>query len=98
MNPIPLPSKINLVEESGNHNVFVIEPLYPGYGATVGNALRRVLLSSIPGAAVTAFKIRGIDHEFSTVPSVREDVIETMLNLKQLRLKVFSPEPVVLKL
>ncbi len=94
MQPIPLPNKVNFVEESGNHYVFVVEPLYPGYGTTIGNALRRVLLSSIPGAAVTAFKIRGVDHEFSTIPNVREDVIEIILNLKQLRLKVFSAEPV----
>src|SRR3989344_4382411 len=98
MQPIPLPNKVNFIEETGNHYVFVVEPLYPVYGTTLGNALRRVLLSSIPGAAVTAFKIRGIDHEFSTIPNVREDVIEMMLNLKQLRLKVFSAEPVTLLL
>lgn len=96
MQPIPLPNKVNLTEERGNHFAFVVEPLYPGFGTTIGNALRRVLLSSIPGAAVTAFKIRGIDHEFSTVPNVREDVIELMLNLKQLRLKCYSAEPVTL--
>ena len=96
MNPIPLPNKVNFVEESGNHYVFVVEPLYPGYGTTLGNSLRRVLLSSVPGAAVTAFKIRGVDHEFSTIPNTREDIIEIMLNLKQLRLKVFSAEPTIL--
>lgn len=98
MEPIPLPNKINLKEEDGKHYVFEVEPLYPGYGTTLGNALRRVLLSSIPGAAVTAFKVRGVDHEFSTIPGVVEDAIEMMLNLKQLRLKVFSPEPVTLVL
>jgi DNA-directed RNA polymerase subunit alpha len=96
MQPISLPHKVNLVKEEGTHNEFVVEPLYPGYGTTLGNALRRVLLSSVPGAAVTAFKVRGVDHEFSTIPSVREDVIEVMLNLKQLRLRVFSEEPVTL--
>ena len=96
MQPISLPHKVNLAHEEGNHYEFVVEPLYPGYGTTLGNALRRVLLSSIPGAAVTAFKVRGVDHEFSTIPQVREDVIELILNLKQLRLKVFSEEPVTL--
>ena len=96
MQPIPLPNKVNFIEETGNHYVFVVEPLYPGYGTTLGNALRRVLLNSIPGAAVTAFKIRGVDHEFSSISNVREDLIELMLNLKSLRLKVFSAEPVTL--
>ena len=98
MQPIPLPYKANFETSVGNHYVFVVEPLYPGYGTTIGNALRRVLLNSIPGAAVIAFKIRGVDHEFSTIPGVREDVIEMILNLKQLRLKVFSAEPVTLLL
>jgi DNA-directed RNA polymerase subunit alpha len=96
MQPISLPNKVNFAAEDGNHHEFVVEPLYPGYGTTLGNALRRVLLSSVPGAAVTAFKVRGVDHEFSTIPNVREDVIQLMLNLKQLRLKVFSEEPVIL--
>src|SRR3989338_10142127 len=98
MQPIPLPYKANFETSVGNHYVFVVEPLYPGYGTTIGNALRRVLLNSIPGAAVIGFKIRGVDHEFSTIPGIREDVIEMMLNLKQLRLKVFSAEPVTLLL
>lgn len=75
-----------------------MEPLYPGYGVTMGNAMRRVLLSSMPGAAVTAVKIKWVDHEFSTVPNIKEDVIEIILNLKQLRLRVHTSEPVRLTL
>lgn len=87
-----------MLEKQGNRYVHVMEPLYPGYGTTIGNALRRVLLSSMPGAAVTAVKIKWVDHEFSTIPNVKEDVIEIILNLKQLRLKVFTEEPVRLSL
>ncbi|MDP2951433.1 MAG: DNA-directed RNA polymerase subunit alpha, partial [bacterium] len=79
--------------EAENQAVFEIESLYRGYGVTVGNSLRRVLLSSLPGAAVTKMKIKGVSHEFSTVPGVFEDVIQIMLNLKKLRFKVFSDEP-----
>lgn len=95
---IPLPNKIYFVEEEKYRSKVVIEPLYPGYGATIGNALRRVLLSSLPGAAVTAVKIVGVDHEFSTIPNVTEDVVDIVLNLKQLRVKVESDEPVRLTL
>lgn len=99
MENIFLPSKIELKEgESKNEGILVIEPLFHGYGTTIGNALRRVLLSSLPGAAVTSFKIKGATHEFSTVKGVYEDILEIVLNLKQLRLKVYSDEPVVLKL
>lgn len=94
MDAIPLPNQARLVEQEGNRYTFVMDPLYPGYGVTIGNALRRVLLSSMPGAAVTAVKIKWVDHEFSTVPNVKEDVIEIILNLKQLRLKVHTDEPV----
>lgn len=73
---------------------FIIEPLYPGYGATIGNATRRVLLSSIPGSAVTSFKIEGVSHEFSAIPHVKEDMVEIMLNLKNLKIKSNSNEPV----
>lgn len=94
-----LPSKIELKEgETKNEGILVIEPLFHGYGTTLGNALRRVLLSSLPGAAVTSFKIKGATHEFSTIKGVYEDMLEIVLNLKQLRLKVYSDEPVVLKL
>ena len=73
---------------------FVIRPLYHGYGNTLGNSLRRVLLSSIKGAAITAFSIEGSNHEFSTVPGIREDVVDIMLNLKNIRFKSHSDEPV----
>jgi len=98
MKSIPLPNKIYFSLDEKNISSVVIEPLYPGYGVTIGNALRRVLLSSLPGAAVTAVKIKGVDHEFSTIPNVREDVVDIILNLKQLRLKVHSEEPVKLEL
>src|SRR4030043_2422757 len=91
MLPLPRPPKI--IEKKGNRILFEIEALYPGYGVTVGNALRRVLLSSLSGAAVTQVKFKGIHHEFSTIPGVLEDVINIMLNLKQLRFKIFSDEP-----
>ena len=77
---------------------FIIEPLYPGYGATIGNAIRRVLLSSIPGSAITSFKVEGISHEFSATPHVKEDMIEIMLNLKDLKIKSNSKEPVAIKI
>ena len=73
--------------------MFEIESLYPGYGVTIGNSLRRVLLSSLPGAAATQVKIKGVQHEFSTIPGVSEDGITIMLNLKQLRFKLFADEP-----
>ena len=97
-NLIPLPNKIYFAKEEKFKSQIIIEPLYPGYGVTIGNALRRVLLSSLPGAAVKAVKIKGVDHEFSTVPSVTEDVVDIILNLKQLRLKLDSDEPVKLEL
>ncbi len=81
-----------------NEVLLTIEPLHHGYGTTIGNALRRVLLSSLPGAAVTAMKVKGAQHEFSALNGVKEDVLDIMLNLKKLRLKVHSEEPVVLKL
>jgi len=90
---IPLPLTPKIVEKKENKATFEIEALYPGYGATIGNSLRRVLISSLPGAAVTQAKIRGVSHEFSTIPGVMEDVISILLNLKQLRFKIFSDEP-----
>ncbi|MFC1651744.1 DNA-directed RNA polymerase subunit alpha [Patescibacteria group bacterium] len=94
---ISLPS-ITCEEEGKNRAIFTIKPLYPGYGMTVGNALRRVMLSSLPGAAVTSVKISGADHEFSSVPHVKEDVIEIILNLKQLRLKLKGDETMKLEI
>ena len=98
MEAIPLPNQANLIEQDGNRYVFAMEPLYPGYGTTIGNALRRVLLSSMPGAAVVAVKIKWVDHEFSTIPNIKEDVVDIILSLKQLRLKVHTDEPVRLSL
>jgi len=90
---IPLPLKPKIIKEEKNKATFEIEALYPGYGVTIGNSLRRVLLSSLPGAAITQVKIKGVQHEFSVIPGVLEDVISIMLNLKQLRFKVFAAEP-----
>ena len=90
---IPLPLTPKIIEKKGNKAIFEIEALYPGYGVTIGNSLRRILFSSLPGAAVTQAKIKGVSHEFSTMPGVKEDVISVLLNLKQLRFKIFSDEP-----
>ncbi len=99
MENLLLPSKIEFNEgEQGNIGVVTVSPCYFGYGTTLGNALRRVLLSSLPGAAVESFKIKGVQHEFSTIEGVKEDVVEIMLNLKQLVVKVYSQEPVTLVL
>lgn len=91
LHEIHLP-EIKEVSKEGNKGTFAIEPLYPGYGMTLGNSFRRVILSSLPGAAVTAVKIAGVPHEFTTVKGVKEDVIEIILNLKQLRVKLHSDE------
>ncbi len=98
MEALTLPEKAKVEHLGNNKYAVTLEPLHPGYGVTIGNALRRVLLSSMPGAAVTAVKIRFADHEFSTVPNVKEDVVQIILNLKQLRLKCFSSEPTKLSL
>lgn len=81
---------------SDNLSIITIEPLFPGYGHTLGNALRRVLLSSIPGAAITSFKIEGATHEFTSLPHVKEDLIEIMLNIKSIKIKSFSNEKIKL--
>lgn len=98
MQAIPLPNQAKVTDLGNNKYSVILEPLYPGYGVTIGNAMRRVLLSSMPGAAVTAVKIKFADHEFSTIPNVKEDVIQIILNLKQLRVKSFSGDPVKLTL
>lgn len=90
--------QIKTMEKLGNSGNFVIEPLSPGYGVTLGNSLRRVLLSSLEGAAITVVKIDGASHEFTTLSGVREDIVEIILNLKSLRFKMFSSEPATLKL
>jgi len=90
---IPLPSKPKLVQKKDNIGHFEIEGFYPGYGVTIGNTLRRILLSSLEGAAITQAKIKGAPHEFSTLSGVLEDVIVILLNLKKLNFKSFSEEP-----
>lgn len=92
--------KIECVElaEDNSYGKFVVEPLERGYGITLGNSLRRILLSSLPGAAVTSVKIDGVLHEFSTIPGVVEDVTDIILNLKQLSLKVHSDETKTLRI
>lgn len=94
-----LPSKVDFVQgDDALHGTLVITPCFHGYGTTLGNALRRVLLSSLSGGAVEAFKIKGVQHEFGAVEGVQEDVVEVMLNLKQLAVKVHGTEPVTLTL
>ncbi|SEP26033.1 MULTISPECIES: DNA-directed RNA polymerase subunit alpha [Propionispora] len=98
MNDIEKPN-IEIVEisEDSRYGKFVCEPLEPGYGTTLGNSLRRILLSSLHGAAVTSVKIEGVLHEFSTIPGVREDVTDIILNLKELCIKMHTDEPKVLR-
>lgn len=99
MESILLPNKIKFTRgERPNEGVLTVEPCAQGYGTTLGNAMRRVLLSSLPGAAVTAVRIKGAEHEFSTIPNVKEDVLEIILALKALRVKLFSEEPIKLSL
>ncbi len=90
MIPLPLPPKV--IQKKKNQAVFEVEGLYPGYGVTIGNALRRVLLSSLQGAAVTGVKIKGVSHEFSTISGVLEDTVIMLLNIKNLRFKIFEGE------
>ncbi len=90
--------KIERTEGDDRTGKFVVEPLPAGYGTTLGNSLRRVLLSSLPGAAITSVRIRGVAHEFSTIPGVNEDVVQIVLNLKRVRLKSFANEPITLTL
>lgn len=92
-NAIHTPGLVKVDDHSATSASFVIEPLHTGYGMTLGNSLRRVLLSSIAGAAVTSFKIEGVTHEFTAVPGVKEDVVDIMLNLKGIRFRVYGGEP-----
>lgn len=85
-------------KQASDFGQFVIEPLEPGYGHTIGNALRRVLLTSIPGAAVTSVKIAGVKHKFSTIPGVKENVVDLLLNIKQLNLKLLDSKPATIRL
>ncbi len=99
MEQIALPKKIEFQQgANSNEGLVIVEPLYPGYGNTIGNSLRRVLLSSLSGSAVVGAKIKGAKHEFMALSGVKEDVIDIILNLKQLRLKVLSDTDEVIKL
>jgi DNA-directed RNA polymerase subunit alpha len=89
---ITLPSKPRIVTEEGQEGVYEIDGLYPGYGHTLGNSLRRIVLSSLPGAAITSVKIEGVSHEFSTIDGVKEDVVTILLNLKKLRFEMVAGE------
>ncbi|MFA7252711.1 MAG: DNA-directed RNA polymerase subunit alpha, partial [Candidatus Paceibacterota bacterium] len=93
-----LPSKPKIIAEEGFSGTYEIDGLYPGYGHTLGNSLRRIILSSLPGTAITSIKIAGVDHEFSSVPGVKEDVIALVLNLKKVRIKMLSDEPQTIEL
>src|SRR5476651_549654 len=95
---IHTPGLVNIDDHSPTSATFTVEPLHTGYGMTLGNSFRRVLLSSIAGAAVTGFRIDGVSHEFTTVKGVKEDVVAIMLNLKGIVFKVFSDEPQTLTL
>lgn len=93
MSLIPFPQKPKFTEIDQSTGKFEINGCYPGYGTTLGNALRRVLLSSLEGAAITSVKIKGISHEFSTIPGVLEDAVHIILNLKKVRFRMYSDEP-----
>ena len=95
---ISLPTPPALIKREGNKANFEIVKLYPGYGVTLGNVLRRILLSSLPGAAVTEVKIRNIDHEFTTIPGVMENIVDLLLNIKKLRFQMHGEGPYTLKL
>lgn len=95
---IAIPSKPKIVNEENFKGVYEIDGLYPGYGHTLGNSLRRIILSSLPGSAITEIKINGVDHEFSSIDGVKEDVISIILNVKKVRIKLNSDEPVTMTL
>ena len=90
---IALPSKPRVVTETERAGTYEIDGLYPGYGYTLGNSLRRIILSSLPGAAITHVKIPGVAHEFSTIEGVKEDVVTMLLNIRKIRLKIATDEP-----
>lgn len=95
---IVLPSKPKIVKEEDFSGVYEIDGLYPGYGHTLGNSLRRIILSSLEGAAIVSIKIDGVSHEFSTIEGIKEDVITILLNLKKVRIRLNTSEPTILKL
>lgn len=90
--------EIKVTKDEGNKAIFTIEPLYPGYGMTIGNSLRRVLLSSLEGSAPISVRIKGVSHEFSTIDNIKEDVVEIILNIKQLRLRIHGDGPKIVTL
>src|SRR5271169_6699440 len=90
---ISLPSKPRVLAESERSGTYEIDGLYPGYGYTLGNGLRRIIRSSLPGAAITHVKIPGVAHEFSTIEGVKEDVVTILLNIRKIRFKLLSDEP-----
>ncbi len=98
MHNIILPSKPKIIREDGTSGTYEIDGFYPGYGHTLGNSLRRIILSSLPGAAVTKVKIKGVEHEFSSIDGVKEDVITLLLSLKRLRIRLTTDEPQVITL
>ncbi len=95
---IHTPTLSRIDDHTTTSSTFVVEPLHTGYGMTLGNSIRRVLLSSIAGAAITAFKIEGATHEFTTIKGIKEDVVDVMLNLKGVRFRVYSQEPQTLRI
>lgn len=95
---IHLPSKPRVISEVGESGIFEIDGLYPGYGHTLGNSLRRIILSSLPGVAITSVKITGVQHEFSNIDGVKEDVVTILLNLKKVRMRFTTDEPQTLYL
>jgi len=95
---IQLPDSIEVVKKEGNRAVFSISPLMPGFGATVANPLRRVLLSSLEGAAIVSIKIKGVDHEYGAIAGVQEDIIQIILNLKKIRCRSYSNDAVTMTL
>ena len=95
---VTLPSKPKIVSEEGKSGTYEIDGLHPGYGYTLGNSLRRIILSSLPGAAITQVKIDGIKHEFSTIEGVKQDVVTLLLHLRRVRVRLSTDEPQILKL
>jgi DNA-directed RNA polymerase subunit alpha len=97
-NNIILPSKPKIISEQASAGIYEIDGLYPGYGHTLGNSLRRIILSSLPGSAITSVKINGASHEFSALAGIKEDVLTIILNLKKVRIKMLTDEPQTLEL
>lgn len=95
---IVLPTKLRVIEEEGAKGIYEIEGLYPGYGHTLGNSLRRIILSSLPGVSITAVRIKGADHEFATIDGIKEDVLTILLNLKKVRFALHASESAVVTL